>query len=109
MELLLSQYHATGRVPQPSEISAQERFMRPAIYDTMSPSALASGLPVLRMGRALEDVICASASAQQQQGGRASGEGEQEQEQEDQLPRLARFFDGEMYLVNARVRTSDGD
>lgn len=98
MELLLAQYHATGRVPQPFEISAQERFMRPAIYDTISPSALASGLPVLRMGRALEDVICSSSSSE----GRGGEEGEG-----DQLPRLARFFEQEMYILNARVRNLD--
>lgn len=96
MELLLAQYHATGRVPEPSEISPIERFMRPAIYDTVAPSAVASGLPTLRMGRSLEDVICASSAAVD--GGGSS----------DQLPRLAAFFAQDMYILNARVRGSGG-
>lgn len=93
MELLLAQYHATGRVPEPSEISPIERFMRPAIYDTVAPSAVASGLPTLRMGRSLEDVICASSSSAS--GGDANN---------DQLPYLAAFFAQDKYILNARVR-----
>ena len=73
--------------------------MRPAIFDTVSSSAVASGIPILRMGRALEDVICGSSSASS-----ASASAGKEEKQ-DQLPRLAQFFAQEKYILNARVRT----
>ncbi len=84
MELVMAQYLATGRVPPPGEISGRERFMQSAIYDTVAPSALAAGLPLLRMGRPLEEVAGP-----------------------DHLPRLSAVFAHERYLLTARGRAAD--
>jgi len=84
MELVMQHYLTHGRIPAPGNISSIERFMTPAIYDTVAPSALEAGLPTLRMGRHLDEV--------------ASPE---------QLPRLARFFEKENYVLNARGRRGD--
>lgn len=84
MELIMQHYLLTGRVPAPGDISPIERFMTPAIYDTVAPSALVAGLPSLRMGRHLDEV--------------ASPE---------QLSRLARLFEKENYVLNAKGMRGD--
>ncbi|TFJ80709.1 hypothetical protein NSK_007886 [Nannochloropsis salina CCMP1776] len=84
-EMVLDRFWSQGRIPHPGEVSGEERFMWPAIYDTVAPSALKSGLPILRMGRALHEVASPL-----------------------QLVRLARLFARDGYLLNARGRARDG-
>lgn len=76
----MEHYYSSRHLPAPSSISGRERFMRPAIYDTIAPSAVKAGFPPLRMGRPLEAALDGA-----------------------QLPRLLRFFAHERYVLNARV------